>query len=114
MIAIHVFVFKMHILKIFQKLNHRNIFQFKEIQYTLALASLRPFFNTNTYQFMSFQGNVKDHVFQKQAWRPRFIFISYHTMILYARKWKYLITNSITSIRPTATILLFSLRNLIS
>ena len=34
------------------------------------LASVRPFFHTNTNHFMSFQGKNKGHVFQKQALRP--------------------------------------------
>ena len=45
MIAIHVFVFKMHTFKIFQKINHKNIFNLKK-------------YNTNTYQFVCMSSNV--------------------------------------------------------
>ena len=70
MIAMYVFVFKMHTFKVFQKFNHRNIFNLKKYNIPLELASIRPFFYTNTYKLMLSQGNVKGHVFQKQAWRP--------------------------------------------
>ena len=43
MIAIHFFVFKMHTFKIFQKLNHRNMFLFKKYNLLLELASVRQF-----------------------------------------------------------------------
>ena len=42
-----VFMFKMLVFKIFQKINYISILK-----------------------FMSFEGYVKGHVFQKQAWRP--------------------------------------------
>ena len=67
-----VYMFKMHTFKIFQKLNHRNMFVLKKYNIPLELASVWQFLHTNTYKilkFISFQGNVKGHVFQKQAWR---------------------------------------------
>ena len=82
----YVFIFKMHTFKILKKLNHIIIFKKYNIQ--LELASVKPFFHADTYQFMSSQGNVKGHVFKKQAWRPlifMFYFIPYHKVILYAR-----------------------------
>ena len=41
----------MHTFKIFQKLNHRNMFNLKKYNIPLELASVSPFFHTNTYQF---------------------------------------------------------------
>ena len=37
----------------------------KKYNIPLELASIRPFFHTNTYQLMSSQGKVKGHVFKK-------------------------------------------------
>ena len=45
---------------------------------------IMPFIDTNTYQFMSSKGNVKGHVFQKQA--HRHLFFMFYKMILYSRK----------------------------
>ena len=74
----------------------------KKYNIPLELASVRPFFHTNTYRYMSSQGNVKGYVFQKQALRLIFmgVFISYHKMILFARDSKNEIPNSITLIPP--------------
>ena len=86
MIAIHGFVFNKHTFKIFQKLNHRNIFEIIEIQFTTGVSLSKAIFPCKyiyiyIYIFMSSQGNVKSHVFKKQAWIPlifmfHFYFIS--------------------------------------
>ena len=60
MIAIHVFVFKMHRLKYFKNKITGTYFNLKKYNIPLEIF--------NTYQFMSSQGNVKGHVFHKQAW----------------------------------------------
>ena len=74
MIAIHVFVFKMHTFKIFQKLNHRNIFECLKDNKPLEL----PFFHTNTYKLMSSQGNL----FQKQARSPLIFMFQFYFLSL--------------------------------
>ena len=53
----HVFVFKMHTFKIFQNLHHRNIFEFKEIEYTTGVFHFS--IQIHEYKFMSSQGNNK-------------------------------------------------------
>ena len=66
-------------------------FNLKIYNIPLELASIRPFYHTNTYKllkFMSFQGNAKGQVFQKQAWDPLFLFfiiIAYHNTNMYAK-----------------------------
>ena len=91
MIANHLFVLKMHILKIFQKSNHRNMFLFKEMHSTTGVSLSKTFFPYKYIQILkliSSQGKFKGHVFQKQALRPHICMsylISYHKMILYAR-----------------------------
>ena len=90
LIAIHVFVFKMHsTLKIFQNKITGTCFYLKKHDIPLELAPVLPFYHTNTYNFFKnlckIQGNVKGHVIKKKAWIFMLIFISYHKMILYAR-----------------------------
>ena len=81
MIAIYVLMLKMHTLKIFHKLNRRNIFEFKEIKYTTEVSLSKPFFPTNTNQFMSSEGNVKAMDFKIMHGESLFLcfnFISAH------------------------------------
>ena len=58
-----------------------KMFYLKKYNIPLELASVRDFFHTNTYQFVSSQGNVKGHVFQHQTWR-HLIFMFYFYLLL--------------------------------